>query len=115
MKLKKNNLLSNEFLNDNKSGLNNKDNKNQIKSVKNMINKKINEKNLYSIINTLSNRNMEIKTPQSHVNLLSRNKKKPKYIKTEGFDIYRKINDKKIHNNEIILTSKKIKRTYSNK
>ena len=42
-------------------------------------------------------------------------KKKPKYIKTEGFDIYRKINDKKIHNNEIILTSKKIKRTYSNK
>ena len=41
-------------------------------------------------------------------------KKKPKYIKTEGFDIYRKINDKKTHNNEIILTTKKIKRTYSN-
>ena len=42
-----------------------------------MINKKINEKNLYSIINTLSNRNIDKKNQNKYINLLSKNKKKP--------------------------------------
>ena len=112
VKLKKNNLISNDFIYENKSGLNYKNNKNQAKSVKSII-KKLNEKKIYSIMNTLSNRNNDIKNPNSYINFLSGNKKKPIYIKTEVFDINKK-NDKKKPQKEIILNSNNIRRTNSN-
>ena len=76
MKLKKNYLLTNDFIYDNKSLLNNQNNKNKAKSVKTII-KKLNEKNIHSIIHTLSNRNIDKKNQNKYINLLSKNKKKP--------------------------------------
>ena len=76
MKLKKNYLLTNDFIYDNKSLLNNQNKKNKAKSVKTII-KKLNEKNIHSIIYTLSNRNIDKKNQNKYINLLSKNKKKP--------------------------------------
>ena len=113
VKLKKSNLISNDYIYENKSGLNNKNNKNQAKSVKSII-KKLNEKNIYSIMNTLSNRNNDIKNLNSYINFLSGNKKiKPIYVKTEVFDINKK-NENKKPQKEIILNSNNIRRTNSN-
>ncbi len=65
-------------------------------------------------MNTLSNRNNDIKNLNSYINFLSGNKKiKPIYVKTEVFDINKK-NENKKPQKEIILNSNNIRRTNSN-